>query len=62
MDDAGVDAAEDATSLRAENVGAGYGEVVAGDGEVEVVGKREGDGVVEGEFQRAVVDEVCELD
>jgi len=55
--DACVNAAEDAAGLRAEDVGARDRDVVAGDGEIEIVLERKGDRILQGELEHAVVDE-----
>ena len=59
--DTGVDAAEDAACLSAENIGLGDGNVVASDGEVEIVFERELDSILEGQVKYPLRDEVVDV-
>src|ERR1022692_183121 len=55
---AGVDAAEGSASLRSLNIGVGDGQVIAGDGQIEIVLQRQRDRVLQGDVQLAVADEM----
>jgi len=60
LHDADVDAAKGSSCLSAQDVGAGDGDVVARDGQIEVVFQREIDGILQRELDDSVVYEAVE--
>ena len=60
-DDAGIDAPKDAACLRAKDICLGDGNVIASDGEVEIVFERELDSILEGQVKCPLRDEVVDV-